>query len=309
MTQRQRTAGAASEPAPSATGIGQAGAHHGEILQGLFSVDGALVRGLVTLPCPLFESEARVELDRGRPEITVLPAWKVKAGRAARLALDALGFGQAGARVALDGGVPVSRGFGSSTSDVVATVRAVCAAVGAGLEDLEIARLAVQSEVASDPLMFDRAVLFAQRDGVLLEDFGVPVPAFEVLGFSTSRNEAGISTVAFAPASYSARETEEFGELRRQLHAGLGRGDAEAVGSVATASARINQRHLPVPAFAELTRIIPAAGAVGLQVAHSGDVAGLLFDRRDAECPSRVAEAEKLVAACGITRTWRFATS
>jgi uncharacterized protein involved in propanediol utilization len=275
----------------------------------VFSVDGALVRGLVTLPCPLFESEARIELDCGRPEITVLPAWKLKARRAARHALDALGFGQAGARVTLAGGVPVSRGFGSSTSDVVATVRAVCAAVGGELEDLQVATLAVRSEVASDPLMFDRAVLFAQRDGVLLEDFGVPLPLFEVIGFSTSREEAGISTVAFPPASYSTRETEEFDELRRQLTAGLARGDAHAVASVATASARINQRYLPVPAFHELTRLIPAVDALGLQVAHSGDVAGLLFDRSDADCESRVAEAEQLAAACGITRTWRFTTS
>ena len=64
-----------------------------------------------------------------------------------------------------------------------------------------------------------------------------------------------------------------------------------------------------MPAFDELSRIGPAVGALGLQVAHSGDVAGLLFDRSDAELRSRVSEAERLLAVCGITHTWRFTTS
>jgi uncharacterized protein involved in propanediol utilization len=302
-------AAATSEAVTEMTGVGCAGAHHGEILQGVFAVDDALVRGLVTLPCPLFESEARVVLEPGRREIHVVPAWKLKAKHAGRLALDALGFAEAGARLSLAGNVPVSRGFGSSTSDVVATVRAVCVAVGRELENVEIAKLAVQSELASDPLMFDRAVLFAQRDGVLLEDFGGSLPAFEVVGFSTSGHESGISTVGFPPAAYSAPETAEFEELRRRLRAGIAGGDARLVGRVATASAQINQRHLAVSSLEELTRLIPTAGAVGLQVAHSGDVAGLLFDRRDGDLRSKVAQAEKLLGACGITQTWRFSSS
>jgi uncharacterized protein involved in propanediol utilization len=291
------------------TGVGRAGAHHGEILQGAFSIDEALVRALVTLPCPLFESEARVVIEAGHREIHIAPAWKEKARRAARLALDALGFAEMGARVTLEGVVPVSRGFGSSTSDVVATIRGVCASVGRQLGNGDVARLAVESEIASDPLMFDRAVLFAQRNGVLLEDFGVPVPPFEVVGFSTGGGEAGVSTLGFPPASYSADETAEFNELLRRLRAGLAGGDLQAVGFVATASARLNQRHLPVRAFPELMQIVGAAGAVGLQVAHSGDVAGLLFDPDDAACEAKVTEAETLLAACGITQTWRFTSS
>jgi uncharacterized protein involved in propanediol utilization len=290
-------------------GIGRAGAHHGEILQGVFSIDRALVRGLVTLPCPLYESEAHVVLERAGPEIRVVPAWKVKAGRAARLALDALGLAQAGARVTLGGDVPVSHGFGSSTSDVVATVRGVCAAAGRELENVEIARLAVRAEVASDPLMFDRAVLFAQRDGALLEDFGMPVPAFDVVGFWTSGEAAGVSTLGLPPASYSPREIAQFDELRDQLRSGVDRGDAYAVGLVATASARINQRHLPLPGLEQLMLIMAAVGAAGLQVAHSGNVAGLLFDQQERDSGSKVAEAERLLAACGITQTWRFTAS
>jgi uncharacterized protein involved in propanediol utilization len=43
-----------------------------------------------------------------------------------------------------------------------------------------------------------------------------------------------------------------------------------------------------------------------LQVAHSGDVAGLLFDPDNDEVERRLEEARVLLATAGITETWRF---
>jgi uncharacterized protein involved in propanediol utilization len=291
-----------------ATGVGRAGGHHGEILQGVFEVNGALVRGLVTLPCPRFEAEAGVVLQPG-PRVDVAPAWKLKARFAARMALDALGLEEMGARLIIRSATPVRRGFGSSTSDVVATIRAVCAAAGSELDEAGIAELAVLSETASDPLMFDGAVLFAQRDGVVLEDFGVPLPALAVVGFSTSPHEAGISTLDFPPARYTPSEAEEFEGLRLRLRDGLARGDVAALGRVATDSARLNQRHLPVPGLPRLIRIAHRAGAAGVQVAHSGDVAGLLFDPEEEAVGRRLERARTLLAGAGITTTWAFQTT
>ena len=289
-----------------ATGIGRAGAHHGEILQGVFSVDGRLMRGLVTLPCPLFAVEVSAVLEPGRRVIEVAPAWKVKARTAARLTLDAIGLYETGARLLVDGAIPVCQGYGSSTSDVVATVRAICSAVGAQLDETEVAKLAVRSEIASDPLMFDRAVLFAQRDGVVLEDFGVHFPPVEVLGFSTTGHKTGVSTLEFPPARYSTGEAERFEQLRLHVRDALARGDVSALGLVASESTRLNQHHLPVSGLDELIQIARSVAASGLQVAHSGDVAGLLFDPRDADVEARLEEAETLLAAAGIADTWRF---
>jgi uncharacterized protein involved in propanediol utilization len=294
--------------AAAATGVGRAGGHHGEILQGVFPAGGAVLRGLVTLPCPRFRAEAGVVL-QSRSRVDVVPTWKLKARFAARTALDALGLEEMGARVVIRSATPVSRGFGSSTSDVVATIRAVCSAAGSQLDEPDIAELAVRSEVASDPLMFDGAVLFAQREGVVLEDFGVPFPALEVLGFSTSGHEAGVSTLDFPPASYTPDEAEELEALRLRLREGLVRADVAALGYVATESARLNQRHLPVSGLEELTRIAHGVGAAGVQVAHSGDVAGLLFDPKEARLEKRLEQARMLLAAAGIPKTWRFRTA
>ena len=289
-----------------ASGIGRAGAHHGEILQGVFSADGRLMRALVTLPCPLFVAEVSAVLKPDQRVIEVTPAWKVKARTAARLTLDTLGLPETGARLVVHGAIPVCRGYGSSTSDVVATVRAICSALNAQLDETEVAKLAVRSEIASDPLMFNRAVLFAQRDGVVLEDFHAHFPPLEVLGFSTTDHKTGVSTLEFSPARYSKGDAGKFEELRLHLRDALARGDVGALGLVASESTQLNQRHLPVSGLDELIQIMRSVGASGLQVAHSGDVAGLLFDPKDADVEARLEEAEALLAAAGIAETWRF---
>ena len=266
------------------------------------------MRGLVTLPCSRYEAEATIVLMLRDTMIEVEPAWKFKAGRAARLTLDAVGLREVGGRLVLRGAAPVARGFGSSTSDVVATIGAVCSASGSQLGENEIAALAVQSEAASDPLMFDRAVLFAQRDGVVLEDFGARLPPLDVLGFSTTAHGAGVPTLAFPPASYSADEADVFEQLRLRLRDAIAHGDANAVGAVATASACLNQRHLPVENLDRLTRVVNRVGAAGIQVSHSGDIAGLLFDATAADVELQAGEAEALLAQAGLAETWRFRT-
>jgi uncharacterized protein involved in propanediol utilization len=300
-----RTA-AAANTMTRRSGLGRVGAHHGEILQGAFPVDGTIVRGLVTLLCPRFEAAARVVLEPRRRDVNVEPGWKLKARRAARLTLDTLGLHAVGARIVIDDTIPICRGFGSSTGDIVATVKAICSAVGARLDDVQIAKLAVQSEHASDPLMFEHAVLFAHRDGMILEDFRVPLPALEVVGFPTSDHQTGVATLELIPARYSSRDVAEFQELARRLGTALARGNVEELGLVATASARLNQGNLPVPKFKDLTRVAGQVGAAGIQVAHSGDIAGIVFDANDPDLEPKLAEAQILLARLGITSTWRF---
>ncbi len=279
--------------------------HHGEILQGVFVVGAALRRGLVSLPCRLYHTEATAEL-RSDGVWQVDPAWKTKSAEAARLTLSALGLHGFGALLRIESTVPVSRGFGSSTSDVTAVVHAVASAAHRHLSDGEVARLAVRAEVASDALMFDRPVLFAQREAVIIEDFCADLLDLHVLGFSTPRADDRVDTLRFPPARYDAWEIESFRAMRGLLRRGLVRRDARAVGAVATASARANQRHLPVHRFAELEALVADVGAVGLQVAHTGDIAGLLFDLRDERLTARLCDAEPALRELGFTDTWHF---
>lgn len=63
------------------------------------------------------------------------------------------------------------------------------------------------------------------------------------------------------------------------VKAGVRECSLESIGAAATLSARINQRLLPNPHLEFLIEIAEAYGAHGICAAHSGTIAGLLFDR------------------------------
>ncbi|WP_084265391.1 GHMP family kinase ATP-binding protein [Actinomadura macra] len=290
--------------APVLTGTGAASSHHGELLQGVFEQDGRLRRGLVTLPCSLFGSRARIRLSRGGPELTVSPSWKTKALAAAHATLAVVGLTGYGGRLELDGDVRVGLGFGSSTCDVTATIFAVLAAAGRHLPAERVARIAVDVEAAADPLMFDRMLLFGQREGVVIEDLRRTMIPVEVLGFAFA--DGGLETLAFQPARYSVWEIECFRAMRGLLRRAVAEGDRAALGRVATASAGINQRFHPVPRFNDLRRLVEKSAALGLQVAHSGTVAGLLFDPDHPQLERRLALAARGLRDLGFAETWRY---
>jgi uncharacterized protein involved in propanediol utilization len=285
-------------------GKGSCIAHHGEILQGSFyNEEGNVQRGSVTLRCPLFSASAKF-LPTPHSEVEVYPNRRVKhkAARAARLALAKLGKQHLGGLLFLAGDSPEGWGLGSSTSDVVATIRAVGDAFRTSFTASDTALLAVEAEVASDSIMFDRdAVLFAHRDGIVLETFDNNLPPLDVLGFDTDPTHTGVDTLLHPPAAYTPREIESFRPLRGLLRRAIADQDPIAVGAVATASARINERFLPKPRFSEILCIMEHAGAVGVQVAHSGSVVGLMFDgtdRRKFKSIARMSPVKEEVTVC-----------
>ncbi|WP_198316226.1 hypothetical protein [Cystobacter fuscus] len=269
---------------------------------------GQLERALVTLPCPLFSAHAVFTPDDSGT-LALEPYWKVKARLAAQTTLAAHGLEHKGGRLVVKSEIPIRWGLGSSTSDVIATIIAVADAFSLLLQPEQIASLAVDAEAASDSLMFgDRTVLFAHRRGYVVEELGGPLPPLDVLGFNTDPTGKGVDTVEFAPARYNRSEIEMLQPLPGLLRRALREGDPRGVGRVATASARINQRHLPIPRFDALLALAETVHSVGLQVAHSGTVVGLLFDANDARKSAGIQKARTLLRESGIEQTWHFRT-
>ena len=289
------------------TGRGSAIAHHGEIWQGLFvESNGRFRRALVTLPCPLWTSSATF-VPRADGRVVVTPAWKTKAQRAGELALARAGHRRLGGRLTIHSRTPPRWGLGSSTSDVLAAIRAVLAATGAPLPEAVIAEIAVQAETASDPIMFGRrAVLFAHQEGTVLEDFGGPLPELEVLGLNTDPTGAGVDTLTLIPPRYTGSELATLQSLVKFLRQAVHTRNLGLVGQVASASARINQRYLPKLHFDRMEHLVACVAGLGLAVAHSGTVVGLLFDPADAATPEKIREARALLAEIGFAKSWRF---
>lgn len=299
-------AGRAASLAPQTRGLGRCTAHHGEILQGAFrDRDGATAPGLVTLPCVTAATVASFVPAAGK-ELHVLPADRSKARAAARLALDALGLAQTGGLLRIESDIPVGAGLGSSTADVVAAMRAVANAFGTELDPAHVARLAVSAETASDSTMFPTGVmLFAQRSGAVLERLAAQLPPMIAVGVDTAPGRP-VDTLSLRPRQWTEHEVETYEFLRAQLRRALRTADARLLGHVATQSALLNRSVMETPRLHELIAIARDEGAVGVQIAHSGTVAALLFDAQEDAAPAHAARAGAVLAEAGFAAGLSF---
>jgi uncharacterized protein involved in propanediol utilization len=256
----------------------------------------------------MFNSEAFFRPDT-TGVVSVDPIWRIKAKRAAEVTLVALDAEAMGGSLRVRSNVPTAWGLGSSTSDVTSTIRAVAEAMRVKLTGEAIAKLAICAEAASDPLMLgERAVLFGHRSGVVIEDFGGSLPQLEVLGFNTDPANKGVNTLKLKPARYSWWEIEAFRPLVGLLRQAVLTQNPRLVSRVASASARINQRHLRTPKFDHIEKLADEAEAIGVQVAHSGTVAGLLFDPADANNAERINCARAKLQEFHFNSIWHFHT-
>ncbi len=171
-----------------------------------------------------------------------------------------------------------------------------------------LARLCVAAETASDSLMYGpgRAVLFAQRRGSVLAELAGPLPAVRVLGFNTE-DCRGVETLSLPPVPYSPWEVEAFRPILGLLRRAVERQDPRLLGRVATASTVIMQRHRPKRQMPEILRLAGEVGAAGVQVAHSGTVAGFLFEPGPAAA-GRVERARAGLRRLGLGESWEFST-
>lgn len=276
-------------------GIGHCPGHFGELVQGVFTTGRETpVRGLITLPCRKIGTVAWVKVIDGSGAI-FLPDGKVKVQRAIEAFKALYGIpSEVDISVELESTIPVGIGMGSSTSDIVATIRALDQAFGIHTDGQALTKLTLAAEAACDSTMlFGTAKIFAQRDGFIIEDFGRPLPCLAIYGFDLIPGEQ-FRTDETPPAEYDADDIRCFDDLRGQLRDALQSESTARVADVATASALINEKFYPKRNFAELMELRRTSNALGVCISHSGTIAGLIYA---AGGVPRAADLQKLRAA------------
>jgi len=191
------------------------------------------------------------------------------------LTLEFLGHRDLDARLTLDSPLPRAKGMASSTADVAAAIGATAAALGTSIDPRRQAKLALAVE-PSDGVMLPGIALFDHRGGQLARSLGQP-PPMRVLALEFADQ---VDTEAFNAADRRAElrsHASRFREALDLITAGLADGDARLIGQGATLSSLANQAVLPKPQLTSVLDLGRAAGAVGVNVAHSGTVLGLLF--------------------------------
>lgn len=210
-------------------------------------------------------------------------------GRKARLALsrtlEYLGCDKFPFSLQLDSEIPIGKGMASSSADIAAVAIAAATALEKKLTPAEISRLAAGIE-PTDGVFFPGIVRMNQMTGECLEELG-ELPALKIAAFDCG---GFVDTLAF-------HERQDLADLNRQNElrvaeaiSWLMRGSAEAIAAAATQSALANQTILKKQYLEQIIVDVKKQGALGVNVAHSGTVIGVLFapDKAEAEISSTV---------------------
>ena len=254
----------------------------GELVQG--TLDGEQPF-LITCPIDRF-SVAEVELtSEGRG--WSCPPDTPKSVAALRAALAHLGRPEMGGQLRICSDLPRAKGMASSTADIAATVYALAEALGERVEPCEVARIAISVE-PSDSLMFPGLALFDHRGGQVYEDLG-PAPPLKVVVLDFGGT---VDTLAYNRryrADLLRKMVAGHQEALTAVKTGLRRGNLADIGYGATLSARVHQRILYKPQLETVIGLAREVGALGVNVAHSGTVIGVLLDPAHADGPATTA--------------------
>ena len=241
----------------------------GELAQGMLDV----VLAMVTCPIDRF-STATVELAAGSGAVDG-PADSPKAARAVELTLAELGRSDLDVRLSLDSDIPRGKGMASSTADILSAIEATAAALGERLSPGQQASLALRIE-PSDGVMLPGIALFDHIEGRIARSLGQP-PPIKVLALEFGGSVDTERYNEIRRTKELQRRSPELSESLRLIEDGLRLGDPELIGDGATLSAMAHQAVLPKLNLDAVIDLGRASGAVGVNVAHSGTVIGLLF--------------------------------
>lgn len=122
----------------------------------------------------------------------------------------------------------------------------------------------------------------------MLESWGDWYPAFTIFSCRLADEGARIDTLALSPV-YSEEEADQFEDIVRPARTGFRRRDPALIAAAATRSAILNQSCVPLPRFAALERLARDVGALGVQIARSGVVGGVLLDGTDSKLEDKIA--------------------
>jgi len=267
-------------------GVGSATGKFGELLQG--KLPGENTHFLITLPITNI-SIAKFQYGDINTGSKITPHDKVKS---ALLAQKIMSYFKLSSdwNLSIYSQIPVGKGLGSSTADLVACSRAITHATRKHLPTQILLNLLKEIE-PSDGIMYDGIVCFYHRLVALHSKLGY-LPNIMIVGV----DEGGIlDTVKFNQElnAYTSKEQSAYAILLNEMVNGINSRNLKKVGDVSTKSAILHQQRNPKKNLESFIQICEAVGALGIIVAHSGSYIGIMMDQTHPEYIDQLASAEK----------------
>lgn len=244
----------------------------GELVQG--TLDGQPF--LITCPINLYS------LIRIFPVPGELSSLAQKSRQALTLTLKYLNFTDSPEKYALHwrfqhiSELPVGKGMASSSADISAVCQAVAWSQGKELSPDELADLCLAIE-PTDGIFYPGIVVFDHVAGKIRRTLGEP-PNLFIAVFDAGGQ---VDTLSFNRRSDLALLNQckepEVREALQLVETGIKQQNIKLIGQGATISALANQAILNKPCLETVIRISSRYDGVGVNVAHSGTVLGVLF--------------------------------
>lgn len=255
---------------------------------------------LFTLPVSEFASTGTVVLDSRQQQPRVTPPDRTRALTAVVSAARALGLASAQVDLEIASNIPVGKGCASSTADVMASIAALLDATHTQTPDAVVhafGGLVAKDIEWGDYLFSDSIALCLQRSHTLVREYET-----DLRWRIVCVDEGGVVDTAqfHVQQRASRRQAQHFDLLARQLDTALREGDYVTAAQIGTESALINQRELPKRTMPVMRRVAAATGALGLAVAHTGTVIGLIFSEHQDDATLRMHESLRLLDAEGL---------
>lgn len=267
----------------------------GELVQG--TING--VNFLITCPVDWY-SEVTVT------DCSLQPEPRPKAAMAVNKTLDFLNIA-GNIKVAVVSDLPVGKGMASSSADISAACQAAAlAATGARLSADKIADIALSIE-PTDGIFFPGITMFDHIHGKIRRLLGNPPPMHIAIFDAGGQVDTEDFNCRADLAELNRAKEPQVAAAAQLVIKGLATGDVKLIGRGATMSALANQTILYKSCLEQVINCSDSFGAVGVCVAHSGTVVGVMFsaDSMDGH-EACISEISRLCPEIAYLRTVRL---
>lgn len=245
----------------------------GELIQGM--IEGQSF--LISCPINLYSTVTVTTVPDKQNNIQVVPRFKTKAKLAAQKTLDYLGITNSSVYITIESDLPIGKGWASSTADMSASVLATALAFEKNLTSQEIAKICISIE-PTDSTIFPGITMFDHVHGNKIESIGksqnLKIIAVDFPG--------KVNTLHFnSRDDLNILNREKENDVIRGLElikSGIETDNSALIGQGSTISAIAHQKILFKEHLHKLIAIAQKHRAIGVNIAHSGTVIGLIFE-------------------------------
>jgi len=262
----------------------------GELVQGIFKNNNFQV----TCPINLFSYIHFILDDNDNKKLNnfSLPP---KSQQALIKTLNYFGFNKKdiNLKIKISSEIPLKKGMGSSSADIVGIILGVGFLLDKKISTDEVAKLTLTIE-PTDGIMYEGIVSFDHLKKGLLERIGQP-PLLDILVIDPG---GCVDTLEFNQredlVKFRLENQKDIARALELVKRGIRENNISLIGKGATLSALCNQNILFKKELEKIISVSQKIGAVGVNVAHSGVVLGVLLPPNHSEIKDLKKEITKI---------------